>query len=77
MATQAGSLLGLVDGMGKGVGTAAALEFSTTIKAHFGDPTDILTGNVGSDIVHDVTNNDFYICIAQGGSDWNRLISGT
>jgi len=77
MATQAGSLIGTVDGMGKGVGASDNLEFSTTIKAHYGSPDEILTGNIGSDLIRDVENNDIYMCEAVGGSEWIRLVSGT
>lgn len=75
MATQAGSLLGTIDGMGKGVGTSGLA--GAGIMIHRGSPNDILTGNVGSDLVLDIEGPDYYMCVAQGGSEWNRLISGT
>ena len=75
MVGQAGSLLGTMDGMGNGVGTSGAT--GAGIMYHRGTPNDVLTGNVGSDIVFDIEGPDYYMCVAQGGSEWNRLISGT
>ena len=71
MVTQAGSLIGLVDGMGKGVGTSGLAVAG--IMLHHDNPDEILTGNVGSDIVLDVDNNELYMCEAQGGSEWIHL----
>jgi len=75
MVTQAGSLFGTVDGMGKGVGTSGLAIGG--IMLHDASPDNILTGNVGSDICLDVANNELYMCEAQSGSEWIHLISGT
>lgn len=75
MVTQAGSLIGTVDGMGLGAGTSGLS--IAGIMHHDGSPDKILTGNVGSDIVLDVKNNELYMCEVQSGSDWIRLVSGT
>ena len=75
MVTQAGSLLGLVDGMGRGVGTSGLAVAG--IMLHRESPDNILTGNVGSDIVLDIVNNELFMCEAQGGSEWIHLVSGT
>jgi len=74
MVTQAGSLIGCVDGMSKGVGTSGLAVAG--IMLHHGSPDNILTGNVGSDIVKDVDNDELYMCEAQGGSEWVHLVSG-
>lgn len=71
MVTQTGSLIGTVDGLNKGVGTSGLA--SAGIMLHRGNPDNILTGNVGSDIVLDVANNEYYMCEAQGGSEWIHL----
>lgn len=75
MVTQAGSLLGVVQGLGRGAGTSGLAVAG--IMLHRESPDDILTGNVGSDIVLDIVNNELYMCEAQGGSEWIRLVSGT
>lgn len=72
---QSGSLAGCVDGMGKGAGTSGLSVAG--IMLHDESPDNILTGNVGSDIVLDIANNELYMCEAQGGSQWIRLVSGT
>jgi len=71
MATEAGSLIGCVDGLGLGVGTSGLAVAG--IMLHHGSPDNGLTGNVGSDIVLDVDNNELYICDAKGGSEWTHL----
>ena len=75
MVTQTGSLIGTIDGMGKGVGTSGLAVAGIMI--HRESPDGILTGNVGSDIALDIVNNELYMCEEQGGSQWIRLISGT
>jgi len=71
MVTQAGSLIGTVDGMGKGVGTSGLAEAG--IMLHRESPQNILTDNVGSSVVLDVVNTEFYMGLAQGGSSWVHL----
>lgn len=71
MVTQNGSLIGLSDGMSKGVGTSGLA--SAGIMLHRESPDNIVTGHLGSDIVLDVVNNEYYMCEAQGGSEWIHL----
>ncbi len=75
MVTNAGSLVGTVDGLHKGAGTSGLAIGG--IMLHDGSPDNNLTGAVGSDIVLDIKNNELYMCEAQGGSEWIRLVSGT
>jgi len=75
MVTQAGSLIGTVDGMGLGVGTSGLAVAG--IMLHRESPDNILTGNVGSDITLDIVNNELYMCEAKGGSEWVHLVSGS
>ena len=39
----------------------------------YGTPQEVVTANVGSQIAFDIENNDVYIAVAQGGSEWSRL----
>jgi len=71
MVTQAGSLIGTVDGLGHGVGTSG-LDVAG-VMLHRGNPDNILTGNVGSDIVLDIVGNEAYMCLTKGGSTWIHL----
>ena len=71
MATDTGSLIGTIDGMSKGVGTSGA--YYGGIMMHHGSPDNALTGMNGSDIVLDVDAVEYYICDAQGGSEWTIL----
>ena len=75
MVTQAGSLIGCVDGLGHGAGTSGLSVAGVML--HIESPDNILTGNVGSDLVLDIENNELYMCEARGGSEWIRLVSGT
>ncbi len=75
MATQLGSLIGTVDGADLGAGTSGLS--IAGIMLHHGSPDEAVTGNVGSDVVLDVDNNELYMCEVQGGSEWIRLVSGT
>ena len=75
MVTQAGSLIGTVDGMDLGAGTSG-LSIGG-IMLHEESPDNIVTGNNGSDIVLDIVNNELYMCEAKGGSEWIHLVSGT
>jgi hypothetical protein len=75
MVTQAGSLIGLIDGINRSVGTSG-LSYGG-IMYHRGSPADILTANNGSDVVLDIVNKNYYMALGQGGSTWIRLVSGT
>ena len=75
MVTQNGSLLTTNDGLGKGL-SAAGLPV-TKVMPHSDSPDNIVTGLVGSALVLDVDNGELYMCEAQGGSEWIRLVSGT
>ena len=77
MVTNAGSLIGgALDGADRGPGTSG-LAISTEIISHDESPDGVLMGTIGSNIVFDVANEDFYMCEAVGTTDWIRLVSGT
>ncbi len=61
--------------MGLGVGTQG-LAVSHVMLVH-GNPDELLTGHIGSDIVKDVDNDELYMCEARLGSEWIHLVSGT
>ena len=66
---------GVIDGMGRGVvGSGTGIGGLIIVNA---TPDEILTGQTGSDIAYDPTNNVLYMCEVQGGSEWVRLVSGT
>ena len=66
---------GTIDGMGRGLtGSQTGIGGLIIVNA---TPDEILTGQTGSDIAYDPTNNELYMCQAQGGSEWIRLVSGT
>ena len=43
----------------------------------YGTPQNVITANVGSQVAFDIQNNDVYIAVTQGGSEWSRLGSLT
>lgn len=57
--------------MDKGAGTSGLA--CAGIMLHIGNPDNIATGNVGSDIILDVLNNEYYMCEEQGGSEWIHI----
>lgn len=71
MATDTGSLIGTIDGLNMGVGLSG--NNCGGIMQHHGSPDNALTGMNGSDIVLDVDAMEYYICDAQGGSEWTIL----
>ena len=66
---------GLVDGMSKGSTGSMTGVPELLIYTH-GDP-DGLTEALGSQIAHDVDNDELYMCETDGNTDWIHLISGT
>lgn len=67
---------GPVDGLSKGVPISGTHGIAG-INVGFGDPSDKITAQTGSDIFYDATNSDFYMALGAAGSTWVRLISGT
>ena len=70
---------GLVGGLQKGLLGASNTnsEYTDKVLIVYGNPKDVVTANVGSQVAFDIENNDVYIAIAQNGSGWNRLGSLT
>jgi len=71
----AGSLIGCVDGMANGAHGSGTTPAGITFM--MGTPDGMLTGQTGSDLVYDTYGENFYMCEAEGGTDWIRLVSGT
>ena len=55
------------------VGTGQALFNPSKLIVLVGDPSDVVTGNVGSDIAWDKENGQAYMCRPTGGSTWIKL----
>jgi hypothetical protein len=65
---------GCITGMAKELrGYAGSAYFCETIDAVYGDPNDVVTAQVGSQVLFDAENLDFYMAVAANGSTWNRL----
>ena len=69
---------GLVGGLQKGLlGAANAAnetrEYTDKVLIVYGDPDEVITSNVGSQIAFDLENNDIYMTDLKGGSEWTRL----
>jgi len=78
--TTGSAVQGLVGGLTKGLssqGETASIECTDKVLFVKGDPNDVVTAYVGSQLVYDTAGPDVYIANAVGGSTWNRLISGT
>lgn len=63
--------LGTTKGLGRGTGSGITIP--TAIMNGVGDPTDVVTAPVGSDIFFDSANGVYYMGQNQGGSDWAKL----
>jgi len=72
--TSAGSLIGCIDGMSNGAHASGTTPAGITFC--YGTPDNCLTGQTGSDIAFDVAGRNFYMCEAQSGSEWIKLVSG-
>ena len=68
---------GLQKGLLGGAGAIGSAIFGERIIAVYGDPNDVVTASVGSQVLIDVENSNFYMAVAQNGSTWNRLGSLT
>lgn len=75
MVTQCGSLIGTNDGLAKGVGTSGL--GTGVVMLHRASPDNTVTGLVGSALIHDIVNDELYMCEAQGGSEWIHIGSQT
>lgn len=75
MAQQNGSLIGTNDGLALGVGCSGL--GTGKVMLHRESPDNIVTGLVGSALVHDIVNDELYMCEAQGGSEWIHIGSQT
>ena len=62
--------LGTVDGLGRGTGSGFV---PTAVLNGVGDPSDIVTAQLGSDIFYDSANAELYMGLAAGGSTWVKL----
>lgn len=51
--------------------------FMERIITTYGSPQNVVTASIGSQILLDVENSNFYMAVAQNGSTWNRLGSLT
>ena len=77
-----GSLMpGLVDGMARGANYASDVAAGIAPKGGINyvreNPNNVLTAQTGSDIAHDIVNDHYYMALAQNGSTWVHLKSGT
>jgi hypothetical protein len=67
--------IGTVDGLAKGAhGSGLAPAGLTFVNA---TPEDQLTCQTGSDIAFDILAGEYYMGLAQNGSTWIHLVSGT
>jgi len=62
--------LGTVDGMARGTGSGLV---PTAVLTGVGDPSDVVTCQVGSDLFADTANGELYMGLAATGSTWVRL----
>lgn len=65
-------------GLQKGcIGAAGAAnqdtQFTENILIVFGNPDEVITSSVGSQIIFDIENQDIYMTDLKGGSEWTRL----
>jgi hypothetical protein len=72
MVTMNGSIIGTVPSMFKSVGVSG-LTVAECITLNMGAPNNIVTTGVGSSIVLDVANGEFYINKTALGSTWVHL----
>lgn len=67
-----GSVVGLVDGLQQGA-SVSGLTVPSSVIFHYGSPDNIVTTGVGSALVLDVVNGEYYMSAAAGGSTWLHL----
>ena len=78
--TTGSALAGTIPGglrAGFGQRTTAVKDMTDKVLFVYGNPLDVITVSVGSQLAYDVENNDIYIGKAQTGSEWVRLGSLT
>lgn len=77
--TTGSAIVGTINGgMQKGLfGSTGTPTMTDKILITYGNPQDVVTASVGSQLAFDVENNDIYCAVAQNGSTWNRLGSLT
>ena len=68
---------GLVRGMSQGAAMNTPRNMTDKVLFVYGNPKNVVTASVGSQLAYDVENADVYCAIAQNGSNWNRLGSLT
>lgn len=66
---------GLVSGFGQR--TTASQMMTDKVIFVYGDPKNVITVSIGSQLAYDVENNNVHIGLLQNGSEWNRLGSLT
>lgn len=59
--------------LGGGLAGNANRECTDKILFVFGNPDEVITASVGSQIAFDLENNDIYMTDLKGGSEWTRL----
>jgi hypothetical protein len=65
---------GILPGMAKELkGYAGSAYFCETIISVYGNPNNVVTAQVGSQVVHDVENLNFYMATAANGSSWSVM----
>ena len=79
-ATTTGSTVigGIVGGLQRGLlgATAvgsASITFTDKILVVYGNPDEVVTSSVGSQIAFDVEGNNYYMTDLAGGSEWSHL----
>jgi len=79
-ATTTGSAVigGIVGGLQKGLLGAtsvgsAALQVTDKILFVYGNPDEVITSSVGSQLAFNLEENDIYMTDLAGGSEWSRL----
>ena len=68
---------GLKKGMSQGAAMNTPRDMTDKILFVFGNPKNVLTVSIGSQLVYDTESADIYMGLAQNGSTWNRLGSMT
>jgi len=68
---------GLTKGMSQGAGMNTPRDMTDKVLFIYGNPKNVLTVSIGSQLAYDVENADVYCGLAQNGSTWNRLGSMT
>jgi len=62
---------------GFGQRTNATRDMTDKVLFVYGNPQDVVTASIGSQLAYDVEGPDVYMATTQAGSEWNRLGSLT